>query len=66
MKPVAPWREVARMSDPEYVKRFIEAVYPDSAALCMSMATEESMLTDAADVIEGLQERVEVGGAHPP
>ena len=47
------------MSDPEYIERFSRAVYPDSTALCMSMATEKSMLTDAAAVIEELRAWVE-------
>jgi len=47
------------MSDPEYIKRFAKALYPDSTELCMSVATEESMLTDAADKIGRLQARAE-------
>ncbi len=44
------------MSDPEYIKRFAKAVYPDSTELCLSIATEESMLTDAVDMIDRLRE----------
>lgn len=35
-----------------YVTRFIKAVYPENTELVQAMATEESILTDAAAVID--------------
>ena len=47
------------MADPDYIIRFAKAVYPEMTELAMSIATEKSILTDAAEEIETLRDRVE-------
>ena len=46
------------MAEKPWVMRFAKAVYPEMTELALSVATEQSMLTDATDLIYELRRRL--------
>lgn len=47
--------------DPSHVRRFTHLVYPENTELCLTIATEKTMLNDASELIEKLLRIAEAG-----
>jgi len=47
------------MSDPQYIRNFIKAVYPEMTELAQAVNTEETLLKDATALIKQLRSDLE-------